>query len=121
MTATSRIKAKNRKRVLTDSYGLEIVLRVGDTMRSKGVVKTTDVLTKSENKSHSRSVRMRELVDYGFLVEVEEDSHQHQVRHYDLTEDGWKIWTAVSEIRSAELPTKTRKWSDAEQRYIEVD
>ena len=123
LTANSRKKAKEKKNVVSDGYGLEIIVNIGDTMRNKGIVKKTDVLTKSENKGRRKAVKLRELVDYGYVVEVEEESHQHQVRHYDLTSDGWAIWSAVEETSRHELPTKISKriWSDSEQQYIEVE
>ena len=120
MTAKSRMKAKIRKRVVSDTYGLEIVLKIGDTMRSKGIVKKTDVLTQSEGKDRKKSKQLDALVDSGFVLYVEEDKHQHQVRHLDLTEDGWTIWKTFDGLKDT-VPEKKTVWSDAEQSYIEVD
>ena len=123
LTAKSRKTKTERKKVLSDTYGIEIVLQIGDTMRSRGVVRKGDVLTQSECKNRPKSMRLEELVDNGFVTYVEERSHQHQVRHLDLTEDGWRLWTAVSEITARPIPEKRKErvWSDAEQCYIEVD
>lgn len=122
LTAQCRNTKAKRIKVVSDTYGLEIVLKIGDTMTSDGIVKKTDILTQSESRNRPKSVRLEELVDAGFVTYVEEERHPHQVKHLNLTEDGWKIWTAFSEIRNVTVKKKKlRIWSDSEQGYIEVD
>jgi len=81
--------------VLTKTHAMTIIMAVGDAATKKGTARRGDVLQASESGSRTKSVRLQEMICAGYVEDVKEYAHPHNVKHLNLTPRGWKIYYAV--------------------------
>lgn len=86
-----------KKRILTKTHALTVILDVGKAAVNKGAARKGDVLRASESGSRAKAERLKEMIAEGYVVELQEFSRPCNVKHLTLTPRGWKIYYAVKD------------------------